>query len=170
MPPSLATTQNSLPGGCQPFPGGIGYPLSSSEQFLLSRFPCSRAYHGAIRVEPAGARRLPHRPVLADFPHTVPPVAVWHYPPPVSCSHALRSLSIGHVSSRRCRNRACPFPNPRLRVPTVRRVCCGTMSPLRLPCAFPNAPFIALRRIPWGGFPLSLLAAGLPATTRPGCC
>ena len=44
------------------------------------------------------------------------------------------------------------------------------MSPLRLPCASPTTPFVALRRIPWGGSPLSLLAAGLPATARPGCC
>ena len=31
-----------------------------------------------FRVEPTVARRLPHRPVLADFPHTVPPVTVLH--------------------------------------------------------------------------------------------
>ena len=44
------------------------------------------------------------------------------------------------------------------------------MSPLRLPCASPNTPFVTLCQIPWGGSPLSLLAAGLPATARPGCC
>ena len=34
VPPSLATTQNSLPGGGRPFPGGIPvYPLSSGGKF-----------------------------------------------------------------------------------------------------------------------------------------
>ena len=53
VPPFLTTTQDSLPEGGQPFPGGIGYPLSSFEQFRL-RLPCSWAFPGARSLDISG--------------------------------------------------------------------------------------------------------------------
>jgi len=53
VPPSLATTQNSLPGGRQPFPGGIPlYPLSSIGRFPPFGFPFPWASLGATRIIP----------------------------------------------------------------------------------------------------------------------
>lgn len=67
------------------------------------------------------AHRLPHRPVRADFPHTVRPVTVWPWRSrPCSLSAGVPctwvgSLCIRQVSSRQPRDRASPFPTPRLR-------------------------------------------------------
>jgi len=50
VPPLLTTTQNSLPGGGQPFPGGIPvYPLSSVGKFPPCGFPFPWASLGANR-------------------------------------------------------------------------------------------------------------------------
>ena len=57
------------------FPGWDWIPTEFRWRVLdLSARPSPWASHGAIRVEPVVAHRLPHRPVRADFPHTVPPV------------------------------------------------------------------------------------------------
>ena len=61
VPPSLATTQNSLPGGGQPFPGGIPvYPLSSVGKFSPYGFPFPWALLGAtqFRLSSTPARAL----------------------------------------------------------------------------------------------------------------
>jgi hypothetical protein len=53
VPPSLATTQDSFPGGGQLFPGGIPvYPLSSVGKFRPFGFPFPWASLGAIYVLP----------------------------------------------------------------------------------------------------------------------
>ena len=50
VPPSLATTQNSLPGGGQSFPGGIAvHPLSSVGKFPPYGFPFPWALLGATQ-------------------------------------------------------------------------------------------------------------------------
>jgi hypothetical protein len=36
VPPSLTTTQDSLPAGGQPLPGGSGYPPDFDEEFQRS--------------------------------------------------------------------------------------------------------------------------------------
>ena len=68
---SCRLTQDSLPGGGQPFPGGIGYPQGSSESFRFSLHvtatstPCvtgrrgmSRRGHGASEVHEGRAEEL----------------------------------------------------------------------------------------------------------------
>ena len=50
MPSSLTTTQNSLPGDGQSFPGGISvYPLSSIGKFPPFGFPFPGAFPGATQ-------------------------------------------------------------------------------------------------------------------------
>ena len=69
VPPSLATTQNSLPGVGQPFPGGIPvYPLSSVGKFQPFGFPFPWALLGAtqFRLFPLHCVTAQEYPTLAD--------------------------------------------------------------------------------------------------------
>jgi hypothetical protein len=56
VPPLLTTTQDSLPAGGYPLPGGSGYPLGSVERFQTStRHPPLLGLLGATRRRPLSA-------------------------------------------------------------------------------------------------------------------
>ena len=64
VPPSLATTQNSLPGGGQSFPGGIAiHPLSSVGKFRPYGFPFPWALLGATQSQLFSPRLVRLTPV-----------------------------------------------------------------------------------------------------------
>lgn len=56
--------------------------------------------------------------------------------PPLFRELDFRPRCVFHVSSRRSRNRLCPFPTPRLWATAVRRLSNNTVSRLRLPSGF----------------------------------
>jgi hypothetical protein len=60
VPPLLTTTQDALPAGGWPLPGGIGYPLGSVERFQPStRHPPLLGFLGAMSSQSAVGTRPP---------------------------------------------------------------------------------------------------------------